>query len=181
MKEILLIITLTLGIQASLIEELKEKCNKQNAKSCNSVAVLYMSQAKQNYVKAKAYYGKACELNYAEGCSGLGNLYYLGQGVEQDYSKAKIYFTQACELASSVGCNHLGDLYYTDQWLEYNTSSAEFYYGKSCTFGNKKGCYNLKILQDEDEKIKKLRDKYELRKKEQDQLVKEAELLDDIL
>ncbi len=180
MKEILLIIALTLGVQASLIEELREECNKQNAKSCNSVAILYMNQAEQGSVKAKVYYGKACDLNYSEGCVGLGNLYYLGQGVKQDYSKAKVYFTQACELANSDGCNDLGGLYYTDQWLEYNASSAEFYYDKSCTFGNKKGCDNLEILRDENEKMKKLRAKHKLRKKEQDQLKKEAELLDDI-
>ena len=180
MKEILLIIALTLGMQASLIEELREECNNQNAKSCNSVAILYMSQVKQDHVKAKVYYGKACDLNYAKGCIGLGNLYYLGQGVEQDYSKAKVYFTKACELANSDGCNYLGDLYYTDQWLEYNASSAELYYDKSCTLGNKKGCGNLKNLRDGNEEIKRLRDKLELRKKEQDLLKKEAELLDDI-
>ncbi len=180
MKEILLIIVLTLGVQADLIENLKKKCNNQNGESCNSVAILYYTgqDTKQSYAEAKAYYDKACDLNYAEGCTGLGNLFHLGQGIEQDYPKAKVYFTKACMLGSSDGCSNLGDLYYSDDWMEYNVTNAELYYKKSCKIGSKRGCNNLKKLLDDNRRIEEYRDKLKLLKEEQEKLKKKAILID---
>ncbi len=58
------------------------------------------SEAK-DYIQAKKYFEKACDLKEGLGCFNLGALYYNGKGVEKDLIKATYFYSKACELKES--------------------------------------------------------------------------------
>ncbi|WP_412081015.1 sel1 repeat family protein [Helicobacter pylori] len=43
----------------------------------------------KDYIQAKKYFEKACDLNNSGGCSFLGDLYRSGDGVKQDLKKSR--------------------------------------------------------------------------------------------
>ncbi|EJB82332.1 cysteine-rich protein H [Helicobacter pylori Hp H-3] len=75
------------------------------------------SEAK-DYIQAKKYFEKACNLNYGGGCGALGDLYDDGKGVEKNLIKAAQLYTKACELKEGVGCKRLWSLYYYGRGVE---------------------------------------------------------------
>ncbi len=64
------------------------------------------SEAK-DYIQAKKYFEKACNLNYGGGCGALGDLYDDGKGVEKNLIKAAQYYSKACELGDQEACEAL--------------------------------------------------------------------------
>lgn len=61
----------------------------------------------KDYIQAKKYFEKACDLNNGGGCGNLGVLYYNGDGVKQDSKKADQYFSKACKLGNQETCEAL--------------------------------------------------------------------------
>lgn len=95
------------------LKQLKKSCNLNDGFVCSRLGFLYMNgeDVKQNYSKAKKYYGKACALNDKSGCYMLGVFYEYGSGgLEQNYSKAKKYYSKACDLNVSMGCSQFAAL-----------------------------------------------------------------------
>jgi len=91
-----------------------------------------------------SFYKKACELNDAEACNDLGQIYDLGKGDERvDYEEALIYYGRACNLDNATGCNNLAYLYNTGQGIEKHNGYALRYYKRACDLGDLEGCYNL--------------------------------------
>ncbi len=58
----------------------------------------------KDYIQAKKYFEKACDLKYGGGCGALGDLY---DDVEKNLIKAAQLYTKACELKEGVGCKRL--------------------------------------------------------------------------
>ncbi|MCQ2617054.1 SEL1-like repeat protein [Helicobacter pylori] len=58
----------------------------------------------KDYIKAKKYFEKACNLNYGGGCGALGDLY---DDVEKNLIKADQYFSKACKLGNQEACEAL--------------------------------------------------------------------------
>ncbi|WP_390121298.1 tetratricopeptide repeat protein, partial [Helicobacter pylori] len=61
----------------------------------------------KDYIQAKKYFEKACDLNISRGCGALGVLYYNGQGVEKNLTKAAQYISKACKLGDQKACEAL--------------------------------------------------------------------------
>ncbi|MFP6316444.1 tetratricopeptide repeat protein [Helicobacter pylori] len=61
----------------------------------------------KDYIQAKKYFEKACDLKYGGGCFNLGALYYNGDGVKRDSKKADQYFSKACKLGDQEACEAL--------------------------------------------------------------------------
>ncbi|WRA72668.1 SEL1-like repeat protein [Helicobacter pylori] len=61
----------------------------------------------KDYIQAKKYFKKACDLKYGGGCGALGVLYYNGQGVEKNLTKAAQYISKACKLGDQKACEAL--------------------------------------------------------------------------
>ncbi len=59
----------------------------------------------KDYIQAKKYFEKACDLNNGSGCGALGDLY---DGVEKNLIKAAQLYTKACDLKDGGGCGNLG-------------------------------------------------------------------------
>ncbi len=177
------LIIFSLNLYANIPIDLKKDCKADKKESCNDIGVLYQmgKEIKKDYQKAKIFYIKACNLESANGCRNLGDLYSFGQGVELDYSKAEIYYIKAYRVNNDgESCNSLGELYSIESWEEYNLTKSRTYYNKSCKLDNQDGCDGLQYILNKIENIKVKEEEYILLKKELDESVQEAELLEDI-
>ncbi|WRD99478.1 sel1 repeat family protein [Helicobacter pylori] len=61
----------------------------------------------KDYIQAKKYFEKACDLNNGSGCGTLGFLYGMGKGVEKNLIKADQYISKACKLGDQEACEAL--------------------------------------------------------------------------
>ncbi len=61
----------------------------------------------KDYIQAKKYFEKACDLDNGLGCGVLGSLYQNGEGVKQDSKKAAQYISKACKLGDQKACEVL--------------------------------------------------------------------------
>lgn len=59
---------------------------------------------KQDYKKAKEWYERAAEQEYAKAQTSLGTMYSDGLGVRKDYVKAKEWFGKACDNGEQNSC-----------------------------------------------------------------------------
>ncbi|WQX94802.1 sel1 repeat family protein [Helicobacter pylori] len=94
----------------------------------------------KDYIQAKKYFEKACDLKYGGGCGALGDLY---DDVEKNLIKAAQLYTKACELKEGVGCKRLWSLYYYGRGVEKNLIKATQYLSKACDLKYGRGCNDL--------------------------------------
>ncbi|MGN8365501.1 tetratricopeptide repeat protein [Helicobacter pylori] len=95
----------------------------------------------KDYIQAKKYFKKACDLKYGGGCGALGDLY---DDVEKNLIKAAQLYTKACELKEGVGCGNLGVLYYNGDGVKRDSKKAAQYVSKACKLGDQEACKALK-------------------------------------
>ncbi|GAA7246851.1 hypothetical protein HpBGD82_03970 [Helicobacter pylori] len=101
------------------------------------------SEAK-DYIQAKKYFEKACDLKDGRGCGSLGDLYENDQGVEKDLIKAAYFYSKACDLKEGMGCGALGGLYYNGDGVKRDSKKADQYFSKACKLGDQEACEALK-------------------------------------
>ncbi|MGL2633115.1 tetratricopeptide repeat protein [Helicobacter pylori] len=65
------------------------------------------SNKAKDFIQAKKYFEKACNLNYGGGCGALAVFYINGQGVEKNLTKADQYISKACKLGDQEACEAL--------------------------------------------------------------------------
>ncbi|WQW64062.1 SEL1-like repeat protein [Helicobacter pylori] len=61
----------------------------------------------KDYIQAKKYFEKACDLKYGGGCGALGDLY---DDVEKNLIKATQFYSKGCELGFQGACEILKEL-----------------------------------------------------------------------
>lgn len=84
---------------------LKEQCHFNNAKSCFQLGVFSIIRT-DDYFVAKQSFEKSCNLDEAEGCGALGDMYAEGLGTRKNLKTAKEYYGRACDLGSQRGCDN---------------------------------------------------------------------------
>ena len=119
--------------------------------SCCSLGIEYQNgvDVKQDFIKAKFYFEKSCNLNDDLGCLHLGYSYYNGRGGEQSFRKALQYFEKSCKLGNQWGCFNAGIIYVDGQGVRQDKSKAKEYFGKTCDLGKKEGCDNYRTLNEQ--------------------------------
>ncbi|WP_139521679.1 tetratricopeptide repeat protein [Helicobacter pylori] len=95
----------------------------------------------KDYIQAKKYFKKACDLKYGGGCGALGDLY---DDVEKNLIKAAQLYSKACDLNISRGCGALAVLYINGQGVEKDLTKADQYFSKACKLGDQEACEALK-------------------------------------
>ncbi len=105
-------------------------------------------EAKEYYIQAKGYFEKACNLNYAKGCTELGGLYegenlVIGENpsLKERLKKAVQYYSKACELDDDGGCFILLTRLATDKLV--TKQEVVQYLSKACDLNSGSGCYAL--------------------------------------
>ncbi|GAA8421876.1 hypothetical protein HpDR46_04170 [Helicobacter pylori] len=104
------------------------------------------SNKAKDYIQAKKYFEKACNLNYGGGCGNLGVLYQKGEVVEKNLIKAAQYASKACDLNNGGGCGNLGVLYQKGEVVEKDLIKAAYLYSKACELKESFGCGALAVL-----------------------------------
>ena len=85
-----------------------------------------------------------------EGCSELGFLYDIGDGIHQNKQKAVKLYTKACNGRYMGGCYNLGVLYYQgSQGVPQDKQKAKQLFGKACDGGDQSGCRGYRILNEQ--------------------------------
>lgn len=102
-----------------------------------------------------AEYQKSCDLNNAEGCKKLGDLYRYGKGVKKDKLQEKKYYHKACDLKNGTGCTALGIYYGEAISPEKDRVKSSKYYRKGCDLNEPAGCFYLAIYYLNGEGVKK--------------------------
>lgn len=132
---------------AKALELYSKACESGYKYGCSNAGNLYYfgnAGMAKDYTKARSYLAKACELNIARSCLGLGVMYRKGLGVAKDEAKALDLFEKACSLDEGGGCLYAGYMFSNKQ--QY--AKARQLYEKGCELDEGKGegggaCYNL--------------------------------------
>ncbi|WRA00664.1 sel1 repeat family protein [Helicobacter pylori] len=95
----------------------------------------------KDYIQAKKYFEKACDLKYGGGCGALGDLY---DDIEKNLIKAAYFYSKACDLKEGMGCGALGGLYYNGDGVKRDSKKADQYFSKACKLGDQEACEVLK-------------------------------------
>ncbi|MEO8703941.1 MAG: tetratricopeptide repeat protein [Kofleriaceae bacterium] len=77
---------------------------------CKNLGVVFadgLAGTKQDLVRARTLYTKACDAGSAMGCNNLGSMWRHGDGGAKDPVKAKALFKQACDAGEKLGCTNL--------------------------------------------------------------------------
>ena len=72
-------------------------------------------------------------LDEAKNLVDLGNMYYMGEGVERNYKKAKKYYEQAKRKNSIVALYKLGFMYENGKGVSKSYQKAKVYYEQALT------------------------------------------------
>ena len=88
---------------------------------------------KGNFSQAVSWYKKSADQGYSGALNNLGNMYYLGEGVEQDCKKAMLYYHKAIQSNgyNAVAAFNLGELYETGKCVKKDLKHAAKWYSKS--------------------------------------------------
>jgi TPR repeat protein len=125
--------------QRSAIDVSRSECDNNDPVACLAVGMFYDNNTydSPNYLKAKEFKKKSCELGSLLGC------YYLGIHLiptDKDYIKRGEYFKKACDEGDvAPACNNYA-LYLKN--TAYNMDTILEYTEKSCRLSGANGCYN---------------------------------------
>jgi TPR repeat protein len=85
-------------------------------------------------------YQIACTGGRGMGCSNLGGLYAIGEGVERSYAKARELFAKGCELDDGGACYNLGALYGNGMGVSRDDAQKRKWMAKACSLGVQQAC-----------------------------------------
>jgi TPR repeat protein len=132
-----------------------EQCQAGDPKSCNSMGVQfeYGYGASPDSTIASGFYARACDANYAQGCTNLAWLYSLGRGVPRDTQQAMLLFTRAfdssrvaCRHGDGHGCLMAGEFMLRGDVSPKDEDGAVAMFKLACDQGEPKGCEYVETL-----------------------------------
>jgi hypothetical protein len=132
-----------------------DQCQAGTASSCNALGVIfeYGRSAAPDPTIASGFYKRACDEEYAQGCTNLAWLYSLGRGVPRDAQEAMLLFTRAfdqsrlaCRRGDGRGCLMAGELLLRGQVTTPDTNEELAMFQAACDQGEPKGCDYVSTL-----------------------------------
>lgn len=126
--------------EAAFIAFLDEVCGAGAFAYCLSQA---QARFGKNDVTVFRLASRTCEAGYAQGCSGLGDLYFMGVGSAQDSAKAAELYRQGCEGGDARGCSSLGVMHLQGAGVARDNGRAMALFLQGCEGGHAGGCTGL--------------------------------------
>ena len=132
-----------------------DQCQAGTASSCNALGVLfeYGQSTAPDPTIASGFYARACDKEYAPGCTNLAWLYTLGRGVPRDAQQAMLLFTRAfdqsrlaCRRGDGHGCLMAGELLLQGQVTTTDENEELAMFQAACAGGEPRGCEYLSTL-----------------------------------
>jgi TPR repeat protein len=132
-----------------------DQCQEGTASACNALGVMY-EYGRHTAVDptiASGFYARACDHEYAPGCTNLAWLYSLGRGVPHDAQQAMSLFTRAfeqsrlaCHRGDGHGCLLAGELLLQGQVTTSDDGEELAMFKAACEDGEPRGCDYLSSL-----------------------------------
>jgi TPR repeat protein len=99
---------------------LEDSCNRGLKSACESLGVIYRDAHldKQDDVKAKEFFTKACELKSGDACYNVAIMYRGGFGVDKNRTQEKLFYKKGCEANLKASCNRFRELDNEDKGIE---------------------------------------------------------------
>lgn len=122
----------------------------------NNLGTMYLGaecDLKYEFQEAFRLFKQAANLGNIEAQANLGNLYYMGYGVEVDFYKAYYWYDKSANLGNAKAQCGLGSMYEEGEVVNKNIDSAIFWYKKSALQNNAKAQFNLGLLYCEGKKV----------------------------
>ncbi|MEL7547372.1 MAG: tetratricopeptide repeat protein [Pseudomonadota bacterium] len=88
-------------------------------------------------------FDRACDLGYGPGCSGLGQLYAQGLGIEQSNADSIAHYELGCRRGDRAICGLVGDAYAAGAEVDYDAAMAMEYYRLGCEQADVHSCKSL--------------------------------------
>lgn len=102
-------------------------------------------KSEDNTQKAKLF-RESAELGHRDAQSGLGGMYFFGQGVAQDYAEALKWHRQAAEQGDASSQNNLGIIYSKGLGVPKNGAEAVKWFRKAAEMGYPSAQSNLGVI-----------------------------------
>jgi TPR repeat protein len=128
------------------------QCDAGELTSCARLGFMYTDgegYLKYDEAKAFALFQKSCNGGNQAGCSGLGDAYFLGEGVEAsdaNNGKAIKLYQGACAAGYADGCENLAG-FYNGKWTEYGIPNDPTVgmklHVRACDGGSSDACITL--------------------------------------
>lgn len=104
------------------------------------------ASSRKDYDRAMVLYRKASEAGSAVAASGVGFLYYYGQGVAQDFEEARKWYEKGAAAGNALAMNNLGFSYEKGSGVAQDYTEARRWYEKAVALGNVLAMVNLGVL-----------------------------------
>jgi TPR repeat protein len=135
-----------------------DQCQEGTASACNALGVIYeyggsTTNTTMDPTIASGFYARACDREYAPGCTNLAWLYSLGRGVPRDAQQAMLLFTRAfdqsrlaCRRGDGHGCLMAGELLLRGQVTSSVENEEVALFQSACDQGEHRGCDYVETL-----------------------------------
>jgi TPR repeat protein len=111
-----------------------------------SLGIVYENGLKnlpRDLQKAAYWFKKAADQNYPKAETKLGEIYFLGSGVEENHKKALEYFERAAQKGSVDAYAWLGTFYYHGHGVEQNYKNAMEWFNKAADLSHPSAQFNV--------------------------------------
>ncbi|MDQ7046687.1 MAG: tetratricopeptide repeat protein [Sulfurovum sp.] len=99
---------------------LEESCNRGVKVACESMGVIYRDghDVRNDDVKAREFFTKACALKSPDACYNVAIIYRGGFGVTKSREKEKEFYKKGCDLGLKASCDRFTELDNEDKGIE---------------------------------------------------------------
>jgi hypothetical protein len=132
-----------------------DQCEAGTPAACNALGVVfeYGRNTPPDPTIASGFYARACDREYAPGCTNLAWLYTLGRGVPRDSQQALLLFTRAfdqsrlaCRRGDGHGCLIAGELLLQGRVTTTDENEELAMFQAACEEGEPRGCEYVSTL-----------------------------------
>ena len=131
------------------VESLRNACEESDGggEECLLMGRVYVRAlgVSKNYVEARRYYKRGCELGAGLACHFLGVLWAHGNGGLMSMQTALDYYNRGCQLNNPLACYNSGHIY-KNSMEPPRYSKAAINYRKGCDLEFSLPCYSLALM-----------------------------------